>query len=141
MIFLPNIDALILAGVFDRGIPNKERIMIRVLKSTEMAQYGVLLGWNIEGQGAPTQPYNDNFYWFGDGVVQPNDTIFLYTGAGEPRKTTVEGTGTPAYVLHWGRPFTLFADSSIVPMVVCFGHMLIEKPAPNAPQLKQLING
>lgn len=138
MIWLPNIDTLTLVGVFDRGVPNRERIVLRALQSVEMAQYGIIVGWNDAGPDGPIRPFNDLFYWFGDGVVQPNETIFVYTGKGEARKTTVEGSNAPAYAVHWGKANTMFADSRVVPAIISMGQILVAKPPANAPQLANL---
>jgi hypothetical protein len=138
VIMLPPIEDLTLVGVFDRGIANKERIVLRATKATEMAQYGIIVAWNPLGANTVSQPYNDFFFWFGDGVVQGGETIFVYTGKGEPRKTTVEGTSNVAYVVHWNRPTTLFADSRVVPLVITIGQLIVPGAPLNALQLSNL---
>lgn len=138
MIVLPHIDDLELLGVFDRGIANRERIVVRAKKATEMAQYGIIVGYNPMGPGTVSRPYNDYFFWFGDGIVQRNETVFVYTGAGDPRKTTIEGTDEVAYVVHWGQPSTLFADSRNVPIIVALSQILVPGPPTNELQLTKL---
>lgn len=138
MITLPDIDTLALVGVFDRGVPNMERVVIRALRATEMAQYAVIVGWNPLGPGTPARPLNNLYFWFGDGLVHTNETIFLYTGQGEPRKTTLAGTSDTAYVVHWGMETTLFADTRFVPIIMAMGQILIANPPQNLPQVGRL---
>lgn len=139
MIFLPLVQELELVGVFDRGVPNSERVVIRAKQATEMSQYGVFLGWNAGTDGRTIGiPLNDQFFWFGDGLLNADETIFLYTGQGEPRRTVVAGTQKSAVVIHWNRPTTLFAHSNIVPILFRLSEATIGQPMVNVPQLPLL---
>jgi hypothetical protein len=67
--------------------------------------------------------------------VSPGERVFLYTGAGETRKTTVANSTIPAYVFHWGRGSTLFTDSRVVPLLFKFGGLNPGFPPVDVPQL------
>ena len=139
MIVLPDVTALELTGVLDRGVANAERVVIRVRATTEMAQYCLVAGWSPPGAARPTGiPFNDNFFWFGDGTVNPGDTIFVFTGLGQPRRTTVAGTQDVAYVVHWGRTTTLFANSNITPLLIRISEFSIGPTAVDVPQYPAL---
>ncbi len=56
------------AGVFDRGIANKERIVLFVNESVNLGQYGLMIG--IRGGDGGAFPIRDNMLWFGDAIVQ-----------------------------------------------------------------------
>src|SRR5687767_1786851 len=100
MILLP-ITELSIVGVFDRGVPNNERIVLSANQDVNMGQYGLMLG--IRGQPGWGTPIPDNLFWFGDGLASKNDLIFVYTGPGEPRASELPMLKAKAYVLHWGR--------------------------------------
>ena len=102
-------------GVFDRGKPHKECIAIQVNQALNIGQYGIMLGHHVEGNGAI--PYCDQLYWFGGGWVKAGDWIFVYTSSGEPRQTPQQNGVNCTYTVYWGRPATMFAHTSVVPML------------------------
>lgn len=102
--------------VHDRGIPNRERIPIQVVTPTNMGQFGLMVG--VSNYPSVALPLLDNLFWFGDAIVKPGDWILVYTGAGEPRTDDwTNPPGAKVYSLHWGRSSTVFANSSIVPIL------------------------
>ena len=127
MTFLPGIPELGVA-VFDRGVPNLERIVITPTTPVDMALYILTLGVRHPG----TEMFhlmNDRLFWFGSGTVTPNDRLFIYTGPGEARRSFV--TGAPnlnAFVLHWGSQKTLLADVSVSPLLLRVEAMNIGSP-------------
>ena len=105
-----------LLGAFDRGVPNQERITFFVTEEANLASFLVIVGYQFHPGGAI--PIDNGVFWFGNQNVDAGYTIFLYTGKGERRLTTVSGSNTPALVLHWGRDHTMFNDRNIVPMLL-----------------------
>lgn len=135
MIVLSPIEEIELVDVYDRGVANQERILLRVKRTVEIAQFGIFVGLvNPMVAMTATQPLADHFFWFGDGVANTGEFIFVYTGPGTPRKTTLNARSDVAYVLHWGRASTLFASSLFVPVVVRLGGIIIGKPPQNTLQ-------
>lgn len=115
MILAP-ITELLMHPVADRGLPNLERIPILVQEQTEMSQFGLLIGSATNPNFAV--PIQDNFFWFGEGVVNPGDWILLYTGSGTPRTDDWNSLpGAKVYSIHWGRNRTVFANTNIVPLL------------------------
>ncbi len=123
MIFLPSITEIEFAGVFDRGVPNSERVVLKVLQTVRLAEYAVCLAAKTESSGV--FPLTDQFFWFNDeALVEPPYSVYLYTGPGQTRRTHVQGTGTPAIVFHWGRNVTLLDNSRVEPVLFRIGAML-----------------
>lgn len=103
-------------GVYDRGNPNQERIVIVANEVVNMGQFGLILG--IRQQKGFAVPIRDNFYWFGDGYVFKGDWIFVYTGPGEARTAELPGATGKLYSLHWGRANTILTHPEIVPILL-----------------------
>jgi len=119
--------------VADRGVPNRERIAIHVEETTNMGQYGVMIGHSAVDRTAI--PYQDNLFWFGDGIVNKGDWILLYTGKGTPRTDEWEVTGGNIYSIHWGRVSTMFANTNIVPILFRLDAVAVDTPPGDLPQL------
>lgn len=129
---------LLLYPVAQRGVPNEERIPILVRETTDMGRYGIMFGY----AGAPgfAKPFQDNLFWFGDGVVNAGDWILVYTGAGLPRTFDwTEPPGSKVYVVHWGRSQTIFANSQVVPLLFRADAASVGIPPGNVPQLGSAI--
>jgi hypothetical protein len=112
---LQDITELNVVGVYDRGVPGQERIVIRVGQTVNLGQYGVMLG--IRGTDGAAFPVRDNLFWFGDGLVFEGDWLFIYTGPGQARATTVPNTSETLYSIHWGRPTTILNAKELVPIL------------------------
>lgn len=106
---------LSIVGVYDRGIPNKERIVLFAKVSVNVGQFGVMLG--IRGEGRTATPIRDNLLWFGDGWVNPGDWIFIYTGPGVLRASTLPNSTARVISTHWGRSTTVLHDQRVVPIL------------------------
>jgi hypothetical protein len=115
MIFPPIIE-LSVVGVLDAGVPNQERIVIRPTQVVNLAQFGVLLA---QRTSASVMPLRDHLFWFSEIMIAPPSWVFVYTGGGQYQETVVPETNEKAYVLHWGKPHTLFnvPNLDIVPIV------------------------
>ncbi len=123
-----------LYAVADRGLPNSERIQILVRESTEMGQFGLMVG--NSGPSGFAMPLRDNLFWFGDGIVNLGDWIFVYTGNGTPRIDEWSSPpGSKIYTVHWGRNKTMFANSNIVPVLFKTGAVQVDLPPSDLPQL------
>lgn len=130
---LPLIESLEIFGPHDRGVPNQERIVLHPRDYVNLGLFGVLL--LRESDDGKRTPCLDQIFWFGNYLVGPPIHVFLYTGPGQFRTTTVAGTSTPAWVFHWGKPTTIFADSRITPALVRFDAVSHGDSAKNLPQL------
>lgn len=127
---LPELD---IHPVADRGAPNQERVVIYINETTNMGQYGIMLGHQT-GKGS-ANPYQDNLFWFGDGILNKGDWILLYTGNGTPKVDKWEPTGGDVYSIHWGRSTTVFANTNIVPILFRVDAVQVGLPPGDVPQL------
>jgi hypothetical protein len=134
MIQLRQIDELEFVGIYDRGVPNKERIVLRPTRRITLAEYVVNLG--LKAPGGLVRPLPNNLFWFSDEItIEPPYWIFLYTGPGERLFTTLRSTKEPALVLHWGRPMTILQNPQVEPLVFHLGGIL----QPSAPSWEELL--
>jgi hypothetical protein len=102
-------------GVYDRGQPNQERIVLLVNEQLNIGQYGLMIG--IRANNGTAFPVRDNLFWFGDGLINKGSWIFIYTGPGTPQVSTVPNTSDMMYTVHWGRSETMFMSNDIVPIL------------------------
>ena len=128
-----DITDLTVSTVLERGVPNKECIAIQVNQAINLGQYGVMVG-QFSGFNSAV-PFRDNLFWFGDGIVEAGDWIFIYTGLGTPTKSRSTDDKYNVYSTFWGRSSTIFANSNIVPMLFRLDAVNIPLPPGNSPQL------
>lgn len=121
-----NIEELSIIDVFDRGVPNRECIAIAVNTSVNLGQYGLFIG--VRGPAGFAMPIKDNLFWFGDGIVNRDDWIFVYTGPGSPRANPLPNTSNFTYSVHWGRNLTVFFNPELVPILFRIDAVIIGKP-------------
>jgi hypothetical protein len=137
---LPAIPELQLVGVYDRGKANLERIALRAHATIDVVQYALLAGTvAITPEARFIYPARDLLFYFGAGVVKAGEWILVYTGPGEGLTTTMTNTDETVYVVHWGRPNTIFADSRISAALVRLDAIEVVPPPINEPQQPQLI--
>lgn len=106
---------LSVVGVYDRNIPNKERIVLRANETVNIGQYGLMVG--IRGMHKNAFPIRDNLLWFGDGLLDRDDWIFVYTGPGDPTSTDLPNTQSRIYSVHWARKNTIFSHPDLLPIL------------------------
>jgi len=104
-----------LRGVFDRGVPNLERIALYVKIPLNIGQFGLMIG--VKGSDGSAYPLKDNLFWFGDGFVSAGDWVFVYTGAGKTQSSDLPGSASKLYTVHWGKSRTLFTSEELVPIL------------------------
>lgn len=127
------IDELSIIGVYDRGIANKERIVLRPTIKLNLGYYALVLG--IKAGEGYARPINDHFLWLGScGLapieIAPPSWLFIYTGPGEFNEATNGYTKEKAYVMHWGKDTTILADDSIVPVLICINSVAVGETPP-----------
>ncbi len=110
-----DITGLELIGVFDRGEPNKERIVFRASDHIDLGQFGIMLGISLAGGFA--RPIRDNLFWFGDGIINRDDWLFVYTSPGKPSSIPIPNTENMLHNIFWGRKAVILANTIIVPIL------------------------
>ena len=128
------ITELYLFGVFERGIPNKERIVFRAMDIVSLGQYGIMLGVRTSSEFAV--PIKDNLFWFGDGVIRPGDWLFVYTGPGRPQVNEVPNSDERMFTLHWDRKSVILKNENVVPILFRVEAVIVEKSPTHRPELK-----
>lgn len=126
---LPTIHEIAIFGVFDRGVPNKERIILRPTEIVDLGGFGLYIGKMMPNN--MIWPYPDNFLWLGNLIVQPPAWIFIYTGLGQFQESKLPITGHQAYTYHWGKKFTVFDDPQSVPVLFKYSGIAIGQPQPH----------
>ena len=123
MIFPSYLSELSIVGIFDRGIPNQERIVLCVNEGIAMGKYGLMLG--IRSANGSAIPIRDNLLWFGDAWLNKGDWVFVYTGPGEPRATAVPNNTENLYSVHWGREKVILTSPEVVPILFRIDAVLV----------------
>ena len=85
-------------SIADKGDPNKERLVLRVLQDVNIGYFLVLCTGFSEGQ--VNTGVNETF-WFPDKEVQAGDLVVLYSKSGATNEKTLEG-GSKAHFFYWG---------------------------------------
>jgi hypothetical protein len=116
-------DPLELFGVYDRGTPGKERIVLRALEPVSLSAYAVILG--ADAGSGNIIPFHDHFYWLGNTTLAAGSWVFLYTGAGQAMITTETNTRTPVQALYWGKAAVVFTNPLIIPAVLRAGDVMV----------------
>lgn len=133
MTLLPTIQEIQLFGVFDRGIPNKERVVLRPTIALDIGNYIVVLGASVPGPSELVTPLRDHMVWFGSGQLSQGDWIFLYTGHGTPSRFPTAGGKGQILTTYWKHDQTLFHDAQFVPVILRLSGLLMEaRPTPAA---------
>jgi hypothetical protein len=109
------ITELTVIGVYDRAVPNQERIVLHVNETVNLGQYGLMIG--VRGWDGFAFPIRDNLLWFGDAMMNKGDWIFVYTGPGEAKMTGLPNTQERLYSIHWGRKYTILDTQDLVPIL------------------------
>jgi hypothetical protein len=145
---LPGIPELQLFGTFDRGVPSKERVVLKPAIALDVGAYVVIAGARASPPYNLFSPLRDHMFWFGTTLLGPNDWIFLYTGHGSPSKFPTEDGSGQIYTSYWGHDLTIFHDPQVIPVIARLNGLLYEarpeaaaQPAPDyIGQLLALMN-
>lgn len=86
-----------IVGVADAGELEKERLVLKVVKSCDIGYFLVLDAMSLDNGEVSTRVRQP--YWFPDRKVKVGDRILLYTkkGAGPKQRTDDDGTTTHCF--------------------------------------------
>jgi hypothetical protein len=97
---------LAIEGIIDAGIPNKERLNLRVVEVADLSYYCVL---NTRASGNLVQAGSRDAFWFPlAAVVKPGDLVVLYTGFGT--QTFLSRGLNTDYFFYSSKSETLWGD-------------------------------
>jgi hypothetical protein len=134
--YLATIPELTLQGVFERGLPNKEHVVLKAEVPVDLGFYAVVLGLRNPGTEALATPLVDSTYWLGSAEIPAGDWVFLFTGPGTPSKIRSKDNTCDLHLIFWNRKQTIFHDTRIIPLLWRLNGITIEKsaePPPVAP--------
>jgi hypothetical protein len=77
MALLSTISELTLVGVADRGVPNKERIVLRPMETVNVGEFALIVGVISTENGF--FPLPDLFFWPGNIEISPPSWLYVYT--------------------------------------------------------------
>lgn len=120
---LEDITELSIVGTFERGVPNKERIVLRATQEVDAGSFGIFLG--LRTATGMALPLRDRFLWLGDALLNEGDWIFIFTSKGEPRVTEAQGSQARIFSAYWGSPITMLQNPDIVPILMRFDGIFI----------------
>jgi hypothetical protein len=124
--YLPPITEVRLLGVFDPGVPNMERVVLKVEANIDIGWYAIILSQRGQIRDHAT-PIKDCMYWFGSGSVAPNDFFFLYTGSGTRSTLPPDGGHGKLFIEFWGKKETIFHNAQIVPVLWRLNGIVVER--------------
>ena len=110
MTYIAPVFELSVVGIFDAGVPHKERIVLRPTQAVDLSHFALIIGVNT---ATGVVPLTDLFRWLGPATIAPPSWLVVYTDPGEDVETVHEQTGEPVHVRHWGKSHTLFIDSEV----------------------------
>ena len=112
-------------GVYDRGIPNTERIVIRVNRPTNLAEYFVILGARGPFGMDIIFPMSDQSLWLGATTIDIPAWIFIFTGSGKNGLSLEKHTSEPLHTMYWNKKQVVLTHADIVPAIIHVDHVQI----------------
>lgn len=105
-------------GVYDRGIPNSERIVLRVNSPVNLGQYILVLGYRGHAGADTVLPIPDQSLWLGSTYIEAPAWVFIFTGNGQPGITHEKNTHEPLHSIYWNKPNIVLTHDDIVPALL-----------------------
>ncbi len=126
-------------GIYERGIPNSERIVFRPLIPIELGRYFVAVAVR-QPDGQACASMFDNAFFFPDVVVEPPTWVIIYTGRGKSKVTIEPYTRDPVHALFWQRDVTIFNAPNLVAYIGRLDalHISPEPPKSIDPSMRRL---
>ncbi len=139
MSYLSPVPELSVIGIFDAGVPHRERIVMRPMQAVDLSYFALIVGVQSK---TGIIPLNDCFRWLGPKVIGPPSWLVVYTDTGDDVDTSHTTSGEPVHIMHWGRTRTLFIDAGVqlVVGVIRIGGLvswLAPKPAALLPSFRK----
>jgi hypothetical protein len=103
-----------IVGIYDRGIPNQERLHLNVLAPADLS-FHVVLDTTRVGDTVSTQIRN--VYWWTRYPVQAGDWVILYTRSGL-FSTARRADGRTNHFFFWGMKSVLWANPASCAVVL-----------------------
>jgi len=96
---------IILNKIADRGVPDKERLVLRAVNDTTLAYFVVLDTAYATPQSVVSTP--KHAFWFPPKSIKAGDWVILYSRVGT-NSSEVQKDGTTAHFFFWGQSQVLW---------------------------------
>lgn len=125
-------------GIYDRGLPNKERIVLRVNQPVNLAEYFLILGFRGSMGANVIVPITDHSLWLGSNFINVPGWVFIFTGSGNAGLSQEMHTKEPVHTLYWNRPQVLLEHNDIIPALIHIDYVDIgNQPNKTLPDLSK----
>lgn len=115
-------DDLSVIGIYDAGVANLERIVLRADKPVDLAGYLLLIA--LRGQaGGGSIPLRDNMLWLGNTSIDAGDWVYVYTGPGVAQTTALPNNPNKVVSLYWGKNQTIFQATHLTAALIKIEHV------------------
>src|SRR2546430_16625834 len=94
--------------IAERGVPNLERLYLRVLADTNLVNYAVLATTYLNPSSISNQPRHT--YWFAPQPVRAGDNVILYSGSGI-QQSAITPSGSSNHFYYWNLPKTAWGQT------------------------------
>ena len=118
---LPPTSDLSVRGVADRGIANKERILLYSFSEINLQNFILGIGFTTDDKFVT--PFRQYAYYFDDILVPAQSWIVVYTGAGQTQVSKLPPTNEIAFIYHWGLLSVVFQQAEVVPILFRISEM------------------
>ncbi|WP_117310252.1 hypothetical protein [Stenotrophomonas sp. G4] len=126
-------DDISIVGVYDAGVPNLERVVLRANSTVNLASYCLIVAFKAQLNGANI-PLRDHFLWLGNTMLNAGDWIFVYTAPGTAQLTPIHTATESLLSLYWGKPQTIFQDRNLTAGLIKIEGATFPKEAPQLPR-------
>jgi hypothetical protein len=109
-------------GIYERGVPNAERIVFKPRIPLNLTSYAIIVG--IESENRSLVPIHDSNFYFPEVIVYPPAWVFVFTCKGTTMVNVERTTKEPTHNLFWGRSQVVFGHSSLTAAIVRIDAML-----------------
>ena len=115
-------DGLSVVGIFDAGVANLERIVLRADQPVNLASYLLLIALRGEAGGG-SLPLRDNMLWLGNTSIEAGDWVYVYTAPGVAQTSTLPNNTDKVISLYWGKSQTIFQAAHLTAALVKIEHV------------------
>ncbi len=97
-----------IVDIFDRGIPYKERLVLKVFLNFNLSYCVILNSTYVSPAALSTYPKGS--FWFPPKDVNAGDLVVVYSGSGVNSEVKNQD-GSTSHFFYWGSPNTLWNQS------------------------------
>lgn len=115
-----------ISSIADKGVAEKERLVLRVLVDSDLGDYVMLqTGFNEKTGDVTVHVYHA--FWFPFKKLAAGDLVALYTKDGNNSEKQIAG-GKIAHFFYWGLTGAIWASQSKAPVLLHAPEWVCKKP-------------